>query len=110
MHAMRGISAHANGFHTCRALHLLQTLLGTIDVPGGFRFKPPYPKPAPPAVRPAGKPGTTAPGQPMKGPPLGFPVGPEDLLVEADGTPVAASEASTAAAHASTLVAHVGPV
>ena len=87
MHAMRGISAHANGFHTCRALHLLQTLLGTIDVPGGFRFKPPYPKPAPPAVRPAGKPGTTAPGQPMKGPPLGFPVGPEDLLVEADGTP-----------------------
>ncbi len=87
MHAMRGISAHANGFHTCRALHLLQTLLGTIDVPGGFRFKPPYPKPAPPAVRPAGKPGTTGPGQPMKGPPLGFPVGPEDLLVEADGTP-----------------------
>ena len=25
IHAMRGISAHANGFHTCRALHLLQT-------------------------------------------------------------------------------------
>ena len=86
MHAMRGISAHANGFHTCRALHLLQTLLGTIDVPGGFRFKPPFPKPAPPAVKPAGKPGTLGPGQPMKGPPLGFPTGPEDLLVEADGT------------------------
>ena len=29
MHAMRGVSAHANGFHTCRALHLLQILLGT---------------------------------------------------------------------------------
>ncbi|MBM3548324.1 MAG: formate dehydrogenase [Alphaproteobacteria bacterium] len=85
MHAMRGISAHANGFHTCRAIHLLQTLLGTIDVPGGFRFKPPFPKPAPPAVKPAGKPGTIAPGQAMKGPPLGFPAGPEDLLVEADG-------------------------
>ena len=28
MHAMRGISAHSNGFHTCRALHLLQLLLG----------------------------------------------------------------------------------
>ena len=28
MHAMRGISAHSNGFHTCRALHLLQMLLG----------------------------------------------------------------------------------
>ena len=24
MHAMRGISAHSNGFQTCRALHLLQ--------------------------------------------------------------------------------------
>ncbi|MDE2258501.1 MAG: molybdopterin-dependent oxidoreductase, partial [Xanthomonadaceae bacterium] len=27
MHAMRGIAAHANGFHTCRALHVLQMLL-----------------------------------------------------------------------------------
>ncbi|MBX6323134.1 MAG: molybdopterin-dependent oxidoreductase, partial [Rhodospirillaceae bacterium] len=26
MHAMRGISAHSNGFHTCRAVHLLQML------------------------------------------------------------------------------------
>ena len=34
MHAMRGISAHSNGFQTCRAIHLLQILLGTIDVPG----------------------------------------------------------------------------
>ena len=39
MHAMRGISAHSNGFHTCRAIHLLQMLLGTIDVPGGFRYQ-----------------------------------------------------------------------
>ena len=46
MHAMRGISAHANGFQTCRTLHLLQIMLGTIDVPGGFRYKPPFPKPA----------------------------------------------------------------
>jgi anaerobic selenocysteine-containing dehydrogenase len=44
-HAMRGISAHANGFQTCRALHMLQILLGSVEVPGGFRFKPPYPKP-----------------------------------------------------------------
>src|SRR5216684_7553365 len=29
IHAMRGISAHSNGFQTCRALHLLQMLLGT---------------------------------------------------------------------------------
>ena len=86
MHAMRGISAHANGFQTCRALHLLQLLLGSIDCPGGFRFKPPYPKPAPPGLRPTGKPGQVAPDTPLPGPPLGFPTGPEDLLVEADGT------------------------
>ena len=28
-HAMRGISAHSNGFQTCRSLHLLQILLST---------------------------------------------------------------------------------
>jgi sulfite dehydrogenase (quinone) subunit SoeA len=88
MHAMRGISAHANGFHTCRALHLLQILLGTIDTPGGFRYKPPYPKPVPGGPKPAGKPGEVAAGRPLPGPPLGFPAGPEDLLVEEDGTPV----------------------
>ena len=84
MHAMRGISAHANGFHTARAIHILQMLLGTIDTPGGFRFQPPYPRPIPPAPTPAGP---VAPGEPLSGPPLGFPRGPEDLLVEADGTP-----------------------
>ncbi len=88
MHAMRGISAHSNGFHTCRALHLLQILIGSIDVPGGFRYKPPFPKPAPPPLKPAGKPGQVAPGTPMPGPPLGFPTGPEDLLLESDGGPV----------------------
>lgn len=87
MHAMRGISAHSNGFHTCRAIHLLQTLIGSVDCPGGFRNKPPFPKAIPPALKPAGKPGDIQPGQPMNGPPLGFPTGPEDLLVEADGRP-----------------------
>ncbi|MCC7271542.1 MAG: molybdopterin oxidoreductase family protein, partial [Alphaproteobacteria bacterium] len=88
MHAMRGISAHSNGFHTCRAIHVLQMLLGSIDTPGGFRYKPPFPRPCPPPIKPAGKPGTVAPGKPLTGPPLGFVTGPEDLLVEADGTPV----------------------
>ncbi|SPJ24215.1 molybdopterin-dependent oxidoreductase [Palleronia abyssalis] len=84
MHAMRGISAHSNGFQTARAIHFLQLLLGSIDVPGGSRFKPPYPKPAHAHPRPhAG----CKPGQPLDGPHLGFPQGPEDLLVEADGTP-----------------------
>jgi anaerobic selenocysteine-containing dehydrogenase len=93
MHAMRGIAAHSNGFHTCRAIHLLQALLGTIDAPGGFRFRPPYPKPIPPSPRPAGRanelaPGLPLPRSPLVGSPLGFPTGPEDLLVEDDGTPV----------------------
>ncbi|PWK60250.1 molybdopterin oxidoreductase family protein [Roseicyclus mahoneyensis] len=82
MHAMRGISAHSNGFQTARALHLLQILLGTVETPGGFRFKPPYPKP--PEAHP--KPHATAtPGQPLKGPHLGYPMGPEDLALDADG-------------------------
>ncbi len=87
MHAMRGISAHANGFQTCRAIHLLQILLGTIDVPGGFRYKAPFPKPSPPGVKPAGKPGQVKPNTPLPGPPLGFVTSPEDLLVDAAGTP-----------------------
>ena len=87
MHAMRGISAHSNGFHTCRAIHLLQMMLGTIDVPGGFRYKPPFPRPCPPPQKPAGKPGQVNPNTVLPGPPLGFPMGPEDLLVDTDGTP-----------------------
>ena len=86
MHAMRGISAHSNGFHTCRAIHLLQVLLGTVDVPGGFRFKPPYPRSAPPGPKPAGK--TVKPMTPLDGMPLGFVCGPDDLLVDEVGTPV----------------------
>ncbi|MCC7049582.1 MAG: molybdopterin oxidoreductase family protein [Alphaproteobacteria bacterium] len=85
-HAMRGISAHSNGFQTCRLLHILQMLLGAIDCPGGFRHKPPYPKSAPPAVKPHGSAAHVSPGKPIPGPPLGFPMGPEDLLVDADGT------------------------
>ena len=87
MHAMRGISAHSNGFHTCRAIHLLQVLLGTIDVPGGFRFKPPYPKAPPAGPKPAGKDGGK-PMTPLDGMPLGLVTAPEDLLVDAAGGPV----------------------
>ena len=86
-HAMRGISAHSNGFQTCRALHVLQMLLGTVDVPGGFRYKAPFPKPAPPPQLPTGRPDQVEAGQPMPGPPLGFPRGPEDLLVDGEGRP-----------------------
>ncbi len=86
-HAMRGISAHSNGFQTCRALHVLQMLLGTVDAPGGFRYKAPFPRPAPPPQLPAGRPEQVEPGRPLPGPPLGFPRGPEDLLVDGEGRP-----------------------
>ena len=84
LHAMRGISAHSNGFQTCRALHVLQILLGTIDAPGGTRYKPPYPKPYNIHPTPARYEG---PDTPLSGPPLGYPKGPGDLLVDPDGTP-----------------------
>ena len=87
MHAMRGISAHSNGFHTCRAIHVLQMLLGAIDTPGSWRYKSPYPRPVTPAMKPAGHAHQVSPGQPMPGQPLGFPLGPEDLLVDAEGAP-----------------------
>ncbi|MBK0325852.1 molybdopterin oxidoreductase family protein [Rhodobacteraceae bacterium F11138] len=84
MHAMRGVSAHANGFQTCRAIHLLQILLGTVEAPGGFRFKPPYPKPVEGHPTPHGQ---GRPGRPLDGPHLGFPRGPEDLLLDDAGNP-----------------------
>ncbi|MEM7072021.1 MAG: molybdopterin oxidoreductase family protein [Pseudomonadota bacterium] len=83
-HAMRGISAHSNGFQTCRALHLLQILLGTVETPGGMRFKPPYPKPASAHPRPHCR---TNPGEPLDGPHLGFVHGPDDLCLKEDGSP-----------------------
>ncbi len=85
VHAMRGISAHSNGFQTCRALHLLQMLLGGIDTPGSWRYKSPYPKPIPPGAAPVGK--GSKPNTMLPGMALGFPQGPEDLLIEDDGTP-----------------------
>ena len=84
MHAMRGIAAHSNGFHTCRMLHVLQMLLGAIDTPGSFRYQPPYPKGVPPANRP-GK--TRKPNGALDGAPLGYVHAPEDLLVDATGQP-----------------------
>ena len=90
MHAMRGISAHANGFQTCRALHLLQLLLGAVDAPGSFRYQPPFPRPIPPGNRPGRTRDTEGRLNAM---PLGFIHGPEDLLVDAAGQPLRVDEA-----------------
>ena len=84
MHAMRGISAHSNGFQTCRAIHLLQLILGTVERPGGMRFKPPCPKPV--AAHPTPH-YHAVPDCPLAGPHLGLPRGPEDLALTADGAP-----------------------
>ena len=91
-HAMRGISAHANGFQTCRALHVLQILLGAVETPGGFRFKPPYPKPS--SIHPKPHCGVT-PGKPLDGPHLGFVHGPEDLCLRPDGSAARIDKAFT---------------
>lgn len=84
-HAMRGISAHSNGFQTCRALHTLQIILGTVETPGGMRFKPPYPKPATAHPKPHCK---VTPGEALDGPHLGYTQGPEDLCINDDGSPI----------------------
>ena len=70
MHAMRGISAHSNGFDTCRLIHLLQMIIGSIDVPGGFRYKAPYPKHVVPGPKPSGH--KSIPNTSYEGMPLGF--------------------------------------
>ncbi|MGY8861208.1 MAG: molybdopterin oxidoreductase family protein [Pseudomonadales bacterium] len=84
MHAMRGISAHSNGFQTCRAIHLLQVILGTIDCPGGHLAKPPFPKHIVPHIKPAKG---NAPNTPLESAPLGFPTEPEDLVIDENGKP-----------------------
>ena len=91
-HSMRGVSAHSNGFQTCRALHVLQIILGSVEVPGGFRFKPPYPKPATAHPKPHCG---VQPGKPLDGPHLGFVQGPEDLALKADGSPARIDKAFT---------------
>ncbi|MDR9393204.1 MAG: molybdopterin oxidoreductase family protein [Roseovarius sp.] len=91
-HAMRGISAHSNGFQTCRALHVLQILLGSVEVPGGFRFKPPYPKPVAAHPTPHCR---ARPDCPLDGPHLGFPRGPDGLALKEDGSPARIDKAFT---------------
>lgn len=85
MHAMRGISAHSNGFQTCRAIHMIQVMLGAVDSPGSHLAKPPFPRHIPPPIKPAKE---MAPNTPLKSPPLGFPTAPEDLVIDDDGNPL----------------------
>ena len=52
-------------------------LLGAIDGPGSFLYKPPFPRPTPPHKKNATA--SAAPGEVCRAEPLGFPSGPEDL-------------------------------
>ncbi|MBI4827249.1 MAG: molybdopterin oxidoreductase family protein [Nitrospinae bacterium] len=88
IHGMRGLAAHSNGFQTVRALSALMMILGTIDRPGGFRHKPPFPRPIPPCPKPIDDPELIKPNTALPNPPLGFPTKPENLMVNADGSPV----------------------
>ena len=87
-HAMRGLAAHSNGFHTVRALAILMTLLGTIDRPGGFRHKAPFPRAIPPAAKTPNGPHGVKPDTPLGGLALGWPGAPNDLFVNEDGSAV----------------------
>ena len=87
-HAMRGLAAHSNGFQTIRALAILMSLLGTIDRPGGFRHKVPFPRPIPPCARTPNNSRAVKPNTPLDGLALGWPADPDDLFVNDDGSPV----------------------
>jgi len=87
-HAMRGLAAHSNGFQTIRAMSILMSILGTIDRPGGFRHKAPFPRPIPPCAKPPSDPRAVQPDTPLDGMPLGWPADPDDLFVNDDGSPV----------------------
>ncbi len=87
-HSMRGLAAHSNGFHSIRALGILMTLLGTIDRPGGFRHKAPFPRPIPPCPKPPKGPEDVQPETPLNGMPLGWPADPNDLFVDEEGEAV----------------------
>ena len=87
-HAMRGLSAHSNGFQTTRGLAVLMSLLGTIDRPGGFRHKAPYPRQVPPNVKPPSSEADIKPNTPLGKAPLGWPTQPEDLALDNNEQPL----------------------
>ena len=87
-HAMRGLAAHSNGFHAIRAMSILMSILGTIDRPGGFRHKAPFPRPIPPCPKTITSWDQVKPNTPLPGAPLGWPTKPEDLMVDDNGEPM----------------------
>jgi anaerobic selenocysteine-containing dehydrogenase len=104
-HAMRGLAAHSNGFQTVRALAVLMSVLGTIDAPGGFRHKAPYPRHIVPNYRAFNDPSMIQPNTPLNAAPLGFPAAPG----RAGGArPTARRSASTTRSRGSTRCRRTG--
>jgi hypothetical protein len=64
------------------------SVLGTIDRPGGFRHKAPYPRHIVPNFRAFNDPAMLKPNTPLNAAPLGFPAHPDELAIESDGTPL----------------------
>ncbi len=87
-HAMRGLAAHSNGFQTIRGMSILMSILGTIDRPGGFRHKAPFPRPIPPCAKTPTSWDDVQPNTPLNGMPLGWPADPDDLFVDEKGGPI----------------------
>jgi anaerobic selenocysteine-containing dehydrogenase len=85
---MRGLAAHSNGFQTIRAMSILMSILGTIDRPGGFRHKAPFPRPIPPCAKTPTSWDDIQPNTPLNGMPLGWPADPDDLFVDEKGEPI----------------------
>ena len=79
--------ACSNGFQTIRALGVLMTLLGTIDRPGGFRHKAPFPRPIPPFQTAERAGGECAAEHPAGRYAVGWLADPNDLFVD-DQNPV----------------------
>ena len=94
-HAMRGLAAHSNGFQTTRGLAVLMSLIGTIDRPGGFRHKAPYPRQTPPNVKPPSSEDDIKPNTPLGKAPLGWPTQPEDLALDKNGNALRIDKAYT---------------
>ena len=63
-------------------------MLGTIDRPGGFRHKAPYPRQIPPNIKPPSSEADIKPNTPLGKAPLGWPTRPEDLALDSNEQPL----------------------
>jgi anaerobic selenocysteine-containing dehydrogenase len=63
-------------------------MLGTIDRPGGFLHKAPFPRAVPPSPKPPNRSEDVQPNEPLATGPLGWPASPDDLFIDHHGAPL----------------------